>query len=351
MLILSKFFPKSFRKRELISDDFTGTVKTYPLILCLEFMLGRRREYLRNKWVLSIFDKVVSKNISKRIKDFSLVIGYENANAGVFRLANENNIDTILDLAQIDFREISRIQDKFLFGTNVNIHEHMWIQKYKAKALVNTDYCFVLSEFAAGSLVKNGWDTTRLKKVHLPVNTEIFTHKRAYSQGEKLKVIFVGTLTKRKGIQYLLSIFERLREDIELIIVGPDSDASMLLESYHDIKRIEYVNHIELNKILGSSDLFVFPSLLDSWAQTVVEAMAVGLPIIVSDNTGSSELIHNNGFVVKSGSIDELESAVRHYLQNPEQLEIHGRKSREIAERISYKNYQSEVLHFLQDLL
>lgn len=142
---------------------------------------------------------------------------------------------------------------------------------------------------------------------NLPKKGE-FRKKYAISENEKI-ILYLGRIHKIKGIDLLLDAFSKISEDfddVKLVIVGPD-------DGY--LKKIEKkVNLIENGKILIigplydknkleayiDADVYVLPSIYETFPMTVLESLACGTPVIITDRCGISDIIKNNeiGFVV-----------------------------------------------------
>ena len=82
-----------------------------------------------------------------------------------------------------------------------------------------------------------------------------------------------------------------------------------------------------LLSVYSSSKIFVLPSEQDAYPLTVLEAMASGLPVVISDKVGSGPLVLENeiGFVVPYGNISELASKIKYLLNNKEREEMRRR--------------------------
>ncbi|HXA50156.1 MAG TPA: glycosyltransferase family 4 protein [Candidatus Acidoferrum sp.] len=140
-----------------------------------------------------------------------------------------------------------------------------------------------------------------------------------------LRVVFVGTLWEAKGIDLLLGAFEPLWRELPGLSLDLIGDGPLLpqlnqyLEDYPEA-RIRLRGVIPSDRIpreLAAYDLLVLPSRGDGWGMVVNEALAAGLPAIVSDVCGAADLIRDgaNGYVIPSGDAVELRRAIRRYAE------------------------------------
>jgi len=138
------------------------------------------------------------------------------------------------------------------------------------------------------------------------------THNRS---NRRTRFLFVGAMTPLKGVHYLLTAFERLKQNAELWLVGATPTDPVLqkkIESSSNLtERIQIIGPVpqqRLIEIYAQCDIFVLPSLCDGWGMVVNQALACGLPSIVSDSTGAKEIISEgeNGYIVKSRDADDL---------------------------------------------
>jgi glycosyltransferase involved in cell wall biosynthesis len=124
-----------------------------------------------------------------------------------------------------------------------------------------------------------------------------------------LQVLFAGVLHQRKGIGYLLKAIEMLGADVELTLVGQRFAANAIVDRACERWRwIESVSHEEVLNLMLQSDVLVLPSLSEGFGLVVTEALACGLPVIVTPNVGASDLVKDGreGFVVPICSAEAL---------------------------------------------
>jgi glycosyltransferase involved in cell wall biosynthesis len=170
-------------------------------------------------------------------------------------------------------------------------------------------------------------------------------------------ILTVAYLSERKGIQYLIPAYARLKremKDIVLVVVGEGQYENVLkrLSAQNDVETIfaGYVSNL-IDYYLAA-DVFVLPTLDDVWGFVINEAMVCGCPVITTRNAGASlDLVRDgvNGFVVEPGSISQLYRALKEILKSPSNAKLMGEKSREIIRDYCYeksvKGYESAIAY------
>jgi glycosyltransferase involved in cell wall biosynthesis len=100
-------------------------------------------------------------------------------------------------------------------------------------------------------------------------------------------------------------------------------------------RTVRFLGHREdVPEILAAADAFVFPSLFEGLPGAVIEAMALGLPVVASAIAPLREVIEpgENGLLVPAGSVESLADAVGPLLEDPARREALGRRGRELYE-------------------
>jgi len=163
--------------------------------------------------------------------------------------------------------------------------------------------------------------------------------KEVKPQGrEGITILTVAYLEDRKGIDKLILAFRTTNNaDARLIIAG-DGEVRQKLEAiafgYDNIVFMGYVDGAEKRNLYEAADIFVLPSLFETWGLVVNEAMHYGLPVIITDAMGSTDLIDGNGIIVPAGDTDALAQALRRLIQEEDLRKKMGKRSREIIRRV-----------------
>jgi len=160
-------------------------------------------------------------------------------------------------------------------------------------------------------------------------------------------LLFIGELSENKGFDILLQAFFKLKNkynNLKMLVIGKDPKGKFLkiLTQYSDsIINIEEVKDRNMLKNLYRCALaFVLPSRIDSFPLTVIEAMSQGVPVVVSRNVGTSEIIkpYNDGLIVKVGDVDDLVEKLEMIITNHELTSKIRENARKLATTLRWEN-------------
>jgi glycosyltransferase involved in cell wall biosynthesis len=191
------------------------------------------------------------------------------------------------------------------------------------------------------TVIPRGRDPTRLGA---PGRTRRGRVRRALGiRPDDEVVITVGRQEFLKGHHFLLEAAEllgRSRPRLVVLVAGRRGTASDRLARLHQRPGVRDVVRFlgyrdDVPDLLAASDLFVFPSLAEGLGGALIEAMALGLPVVASDLDAIREVVEpeRNALLVRPGSAPELATAVATLLDDPERRALFGVRSRWIFER------------------
>jgi L-malate glycosyltransferase len=201
-------------------------------------------------------------------------------------------------------------------------------------------------------LAQQSAPSQKIEVIHNGVDTETFRPRKTVGNG--LRVLCVSRLIGRKGIEYLIRAVAAIRdEEVVLTLVGKGSQEEELKELTRvlDIEnRVRFtgaVEHAATVSLYQESDVFVLPSLNEGMSNTVLEAMACGLPIVMTNTGGAAELVRDgeNGFLIEKRSAADIEKKLRLYAAEPGLCERHGGESRRIAEGMNWQSAAEAYQH------
>lgn len=226
-----------------------------------------------------------------------------------------------------------------------------WIDTVNAECEL-ADRIVVPSTYSYDSFVQLGYARSKLVRVPLGVNVEEIRPRRlpgTTGEGRRpFKVLMVGTDALRKGAYYLLRAWQKLRlKDAELIIRCGVTENAMPLLDQPGVKHIAGVSRAELVRLYQDATIFCFPSVDDGFGLVVLEAMAAGLPVIISEHVGAKDLVKEGieGFVVPIRNIDRLCEKIEYFYENPDAVMEMGGNARKLAEQYDWSRYGDAMLN------
>ena len=171
----------------------------------------------------------------------------------------------------------------------------------------------------------------------------------------KFNILFVGRLEKRKGVGYLLNAYRQVKHEIpnsRLIIVGPGTRLRQKYEkwvkrySIPDVVFIGFVSYQELPRYYQTADIFCAPAInRESFGIVLLEAMAMGKPIVASDIDGYASVVTHGeeGWLVPPKDSRQLAQALLAVIRDEKLRQEMGEKGRLKAQKYSWELVAKQV--------
>ena len=213
------------------------------------------------------------------------------------------------------------------------------------------DAVLVGSTYASESFVAEGVDPKRMRVVPYGVDLETFTPSESPA-APGFHVIYAGQLTQRKGIAYLLRGYDKFaRADTRLTLVGSIVGSDRPLRPYSGLfEHVAHQTRPALAAMYRSAHVFVFPTLIEGMPLVVLEAMACGLPVIVTAN-GPADIVRDgiDGFVVPERDEDAICDRLEHLYRYPELRVAMGHQAALRALEFSWDAYADKASRVLDE--
>jgi len=263
-------------------------------------------------------------------------------------------IGTEMTLKDIAHTPLTRLRDKL-------------IQPLVSLSLRYSDNFMVTSEY-----IKKQWYHRRYSEkyrvIYPPFNLEKYQAVQAGSQCKAPHtkhhdptIGFVGRLSEEKGLQTLLEAVAAIRSKVpraRLLIAGTGPIEHRLRKFVQDTNLGDSVSFMgfcsNVFEMMGDLDVFVLPSRTEGCPIVVLEAMAMGVPVVATNVGGTPELVENNvtGLLVQSNAPDELARSIVELLTDRERAEKMGREGHERAFSVFHpKKFIENVEHMYLELL
>jgi glycosyltransferase involved in cell wall biosynthesis len=220
--------------------------------------------------------------------------------------------------------------------------------------LAECDAVFVPSEFVYDSFKREGFSDDSLFTIPFGVDTDAFTPPADPARRDsEFTALFTGQISLRKGIQYLLPAWEQADVDGTLRIAGETtSTAESVVDDYRNNEDIEFLGWVDdMEREYERASAFVFPSIEEGSALVSYEAMAAGLPSIVTPNVGSLVRDERDGLVVPPRSPDAVADALERLAAEPSTRAEFGRSARQRVEDYTWERYGDSVAEAHRELL
>ncbi len=175
-------------------------------------------------------------------------------------------------------------------------------------------------------------------------------------------LLHTGTIEPRKNLGLLLKAFEIIKSQsfspLQLVLVGKkgwksDSFFQKIQNSPYkkDIKVVGYINRYHLPALYSSAELFIYPSHFEGFGLPVLEAMACGVPVIVSNVSSLPEIIGKAGLRFSPNNIQELVIQTKEVLENKEIRAHFSKYSLEQARKFSWEKTAEATLEVFEKLM
>lgn len=295
-------------------------------------------------------------------RKLSGVYGYEDGCLETFRAAKRDGLRRFYDLP-IAYWEVVR---KLLAEererlpewepTLVGTRDSQAKFDRKTEELSLADLVVCPSLFVLRSLPEN----VRLSKQCLVAefgspSRNIDSARRSSPASEKLRVLFVGSMTQRKGLADLFAAMKLLnRPDVELIVLGSTiAPMEFYRSQYRDFTYAGTRPHHEVLELMQSCDVFVLPSLAEGRALVQQEAMANGLPLIITENTGGEDLIvpGETGFLVPIRSPESIAEKIAWLADHRDVLPEMRIAALRKADEYPWQRYRDRIVSALSESL
>jgi phosphatidylinositol alpha-1,6-mannosyltransferase len=243
-------------------------------------------------------------------------------------------------------------------------------QRYRWVYLVLTPFIRLVWRQAAGltACSEQHRELAQQTEPYLPieaipngVDTSVFhPDPTTQRENEAVRLVCSGRLIERKGQQHLIPAVAELKErglDVELLIVGTGDNELTLRRQVEELgleDTVRFTGFVEWEKmpqVYQTSDIFVLPSYNEGMSIALLEAMATGLPVIITNTGGAHELVDGNGVVVPWGSVEALADSLVSLITSAAERQQMGCRSRELALRFTWDQVADRYLDLCKHIV
>ena len=286
----------------------------------------------------------------------SLFVGVETCAAASFAAAHARGMINVLDCPGIDTELLNRLALAAAreFGlTTVADADSETIREMKARELQLADAIFTCSELQARRLREVTQPSNGIHVIPLWVDPKFWFPAKDMEAPRHgpLRVLYGGKINLRKGVPYLLRAAAQCGSKIDLTLVGNLHDEVKPLFSNDDKspRILPPCGKTRLRRLYQQNDLLVLPSLGDAFGFVALEAMACGLPVIVSENCGVP--VPDRSWRVPAMNSPAIAERLALYADDRQRCREHGSMALAFARQYSPEKYRRQVKKIFAQLL
>ncbi len=338
---------------ELINQQpFRESARLLANKLNLRFLTTHETGIFSVDSVYRSLDRHVATQIHN-LTELTDIYCYEDGALETFRAASQRHIRKIYELpigywqaAQQIMREEAELVPDWS-ETILSIRDSASKLARKDEELALADNIIVASRFTAKTLKLSPFQQNKIAVIPYGGPPPIARANLKKQSTAPLKVIFVGGLSQRKGLSYLLGATEVLKDKISLTLIGSRiGHCKVRDKALENHRYISSLTHSLVLEEMDRHDVLVFPSLFEGFGLVLLEAMSRGLPVIATPNTAAPDIIDNGeeGFIVPIRDSEAIANRLEALANDPELLNRMKINALEKSRQFSWLSYQKQLL-------
>lgn len=292
----------------------------WPEFITQVLLIASRRFGLSRGLATSIGWKLFGRASVRHLVDLDIFHVRSGAGAaGAINTARKNGAKIIVDHSIAHPKFLSAVLRPEYLKADLPLwfspEDPFWAQVIED--CTNADVLLVNSQFVKSTFVKRGFDPEKIIVSYLGVRADFFGLKKRYDiKEERLQLLFTGQFGLRKGASYLIEGLEMLAKqgiDFRLTVLGDASEAQQFIKNSEISDRIQLLGFIPqdaLKSYLAASDIYVFPSLCEGCASSAMEAMAAGLPVVSTSETGLPAIHGKDALIIPAKDPNAIRDAL-----------------------------------------
>jgi glycosyltransferase involved in cell wall biosynthesis len=362
----------SYPKFEVVKYGIPrNKIKSVVVKELIERSWRKQPEFLRNSYnpqylIHEIFDRLASR----AVKPTDIFVGWSSFSLHSLKKAKKLGAIAIIERgsSHIVYQNEIIKEEYEKFGLKPQLPHPKIIEK-ELKEYQEADYISIPSSFVKRTFLEQGIPESKL--LVTPYGVDLSAFRQIPKKDKVFRVVFVGGMTLRKGIHYLLQAFSELDlPNSELILIGSLSNEIKPFFKKYGVamsgspttrggraSQILYLGHKpqgQLYKYYSQSSVFAIMSVEEGMAMVQLEAMACGLPVICATNTGGEDVVRNGieGFVIPIRDIRALKERLVYLYEDPKALAQMSRNAKKrVSSGFTWDDYGKKIIKTYQKIL
>jgi glycosyltransferase involved in cell wall biosynthesis len=309
---------------------------------------GYRWLDLYDHWVASKINNINSK----------IFIGWSGMSLHAIKVAKASGNLTIIERgsSHILYQNQILMEEYKKFGITFSIDKR--IVEKELKEYEVADYISVPSSFVRNSFIAKGIPEAKIFMNPYGVGS-FFKPSAEFKANKKIKILYLGSLSIRKGLVYLFEALNSLaieENSYEVWFIGKidkDLDESIKLSKKGNWKFFGHIDHYDLHKYLVQCDFAVHPSVEEGLSMVILQLMSCGVPVIATTNTGGENVITDglNGYIVPIRAPLSIAEKISYLIANPPLLNAMKKEAIKAIEKgFTWNDYGKRYVDFLNTI-
>jgi len=332
--------PKKLVKSILIKEILERGWRKFPQFF--------KKIYNPQFFIHEVFDKRAAGLIPKEIDIF---VGWSSFSLHSLLRAKSFGAITVLERgsSHIQHQNLILKEEYEKFGVWPELPHPKIIEK-ELQEYEEADYISIPSSYVRRTFLERGFDEKKF--IQVPYGVDLSSFKQVAKEDNVFRVVFAGGMTLRKGVHYLLRAFSELDlPNSELMLIGSMNDEMKQFFKKYRVGEgnIKYVGHVpqnELHAYYSRGSVFVLMSLEEGLAMVQPQAMACGLPVICTTNTGGEDIVRDgeDGFIIPIRDVNALKEKILFMYENQDVCREMGQSAKErVASGFTWDDYGKKI--------
>lgn len=279
-------------------------------------------------------------------------------NSGAILKAKKQGMLVVVDHSAAHPQEIYKQLSKIYGTLDIPIDPSSGLWKLVLQDCNEADVLLVNSNYVKRTFVERGYSSDNIYVIPLGIRQDFLDLKISYETTGPFKILFTGAIRKWKGVHLIIEALETMlmkNSMIELHLIGslsPEIHVPNHLIENNNLFLHGHLPQDELKEHLINADVYVFPSYCEGAAQSLKEAMAIGLPVIATEQSGAPLVNRQNGLIIEDNSAIAISDAILDLINDAVLREELGRNaSKTISNGHTWEEYGSSVVKLYGKLL
>lgn len=289
------------------------------------------------------------------------VYGMNTASVELFQKAEQDGLTRILEQCSAPYL----IYDQLLseeyslwpdWARDVTPYRNLRLSEREKQEWGLSQLIICGSQFVIDGLERQGIPREKCALIPSAVNVNNYHHKKNEEKHgqQNLRVLFLGSISIMKGIQY---VYESLRQLGDAFIEAKAAGSNLVSrQALRKMERhIQFLGHVpraDVYNLLDWADVLVLPSISEGSALVTYEALASGVPVITTPNSGSPVQDGVTGFIVPNRNAEAIAERLEQLARSPDlrwEMSLQARKYAE--EHLSWEAYSTRLISALESVL